>query len=81
MKNKESKVIPFTSYQKFAVFILANTQFTVILDFMVMSPLGDILMKSMQLKPSHFGVIESISMAIVTDLFSMQQRGRVMSTI
>lgn len=146
MKNTTKQAVPFTSYQKFAVFILAITQFTVILDFMVMSPLGDILMKSMQLKPTHFGlvvsayafsagisglltagfadkfdrkklllffytgfilgtilcglvnsyallvaariftglfggVIGSISMAIVTDLFSMQQRGRVMGFI
>lgn len=146
MKNTKKQAVPFTSYQKFAVFILAITQFTVILDFMVMSPLGDILMKSMQLKPTHFGlvvsayafsagisglltagfadkfdrkklllffytgfilgtilcgivnsyallvaariftglfggVIGSISMAIVTDLFSMQQRGRVMGFI
>jgi predicted MFS family arabinose efflux permease len=146
MKNTTSQAVPFTSYQKFAIFILAITQFTVILDFMVMSPLGDILMKSMRLKPSHFGlvvsayafsagisglltagfadkfdrkklllffyigfilgtilcglvnsyallvaarivtglfggVIGSISMAIVTDLFSMHQRGRVMGFI
>jgi predicted MFS family arabinose efflux permease len=141
--EKQNQVIPFTGYQKFAVFILAITQFTVILDFMVMSPLGDILMKSLDLKPTRFGlvvsayafsagisglltagfadkfdrkklllffyigfiggtilcglvnsypllvaarivtglfggVIGSISMAIVADLFSLQQRGRVM---
>ncbi|RVT72308.1 MFS transporter [Flavobacterium sufflavum] len=146
MENTSQQTPSFTSYQKFAVFILAITQFTVILDFMVMSPLGDILMKTMQLKPTHFGlvvsayafsagisglltagfadkfdrkklllffytgfilgtilcgvvtsypllvaariitglfggVIGSISMAIVTDLFSMQQRGRVMGFI
>ncbi|HTG67047.1 MAG TPA: MFS transporter, partial [Flavobacterium sp.] len=146
MKNTTPQAVPFTAYQKFAVFILAITQFTVILDFMVMSPLGDILMKTMQLKPTHFGlvvsayafsagisglltagfadkfdrkklllffytgfilgtilcgvvtsypllvaariitglfggVIGSISMAIVTDLFSMHQRGRVMGFI
>jgi predicted MFS family arabinose efflux permease len=146
MENTTQQTPSFTSYQKFAVFILAITQFTVILDFMVMSPLGDILMKTMQLKPSHFGlvvsayafsagisglltagfadkfdrkklllffytgfilgtilcgvvtsypllvaariitglfggVIGSISMAIVTDLFSMHQRGRVMGFI
>lgn len=143
MKGQKPKAIPFTPYQKFVVFILAITQFTVILDFMVMSPLGDILMKSLSLKPSHFGlvvsayafsagisglftagfadkfdrkklllffylgfiagtimcgivnsyywlvaariftglfggVIGSISMAIVADLFIIQQRGRVM---
>lgn len=138
--------MPFTGYQKFVIFILAITQFTVILDFMVMSPLGDMLMKSLSLKPSAFGVavsayafsagvsglltagfadkfdrkklllffyigfivgtifcglaesyatlvaariitglfggvIGSISMAIITDLFALQQRGRVMGFI
>ncbi len=142
----EQQPLPFTGYQKFVIFILAITQFTVILDFMVMSPLGDILMKSLSLKPSAFGfavsayafsagisglltagfadrfdrkklllffyigfivgtifcgmaqsyqallaariitglfggVIGSISMAIITDLFALQQRGRVMGFI
>ncbi|MGQ7946920.1 MFS transporter [Flavobacterium sp. WC2509] len=146
MKEKNTPSIPFTSYQKLAVFLLAITQFTVILDFMVMSPMGDILMKSLDLKPASFGlvvsayafsagisglltagfadkfdrkklllffyigfiagtilcgivtsyywlvaariitglfggVIGSISMAIVADLFSLQQRGRVMGFI
>lgn len=133
----------FTSGEIFVVFILALTQFTVVLDFMVMSPLGDMLMKSMNLTTSQFGfsvsayafsagisglltagfadrydrkklllffyigfiagtllcglatsyplliaarivtgvfggVIGSIAMAIVTDLFPIEQRGRVM---
>lgn len=141
--KQQTDIIPFTGYQKLVIFLLAITQFTVILDFMVMSPLGDMLMKSMNLKPSAFGVavsayaisagisglltagfadkfdrkklllffyigfiagsifcglahsypqlvaarivtglfggvIGSISMAIVTDLFALQQRGRVM---
>jgi predicted MFS family arabinose efflux permease len=144
MPSEES--VPFTGYQKFVIFLLAITQFTVILDFMVMSPLGDMLMKSLSLKPQAFGfavsayafsaglsglltagfadrfdrkklllffytgfiagtifcglahtyptllaariitglfggVISSISMAIITDLFSLQQRGRVMGFI
>jgi predicted MFS family arabinose efflux permease len=138
--------VAFTGYQKLIIFLLAITQFTVILDFMVMSPLGDILMKSLNLKPSAFGiavsayafsagisglltagfadkfdrkklllffylgfiagtvfcglaqsyamlvaariitglfggVIGSISMAIITDLFVLQQRGRVMGFV
>ena len=146
MKPSEQAAVPFTGYQKFAIFILAITQFTVILDFMVMSPLGDILMKSLSLKPSQFGfavsayafsagisglltagfadrydrkklllffytgfivgtllcgmantypllvgariitglfggVIGSISMAIIADLFDLQHRGRVMGFI
>ena len=133
----------FTPYQILVITILALTQFTVVLDFMVMSPLGDKLMKAMQLTPQQFGiamfsyafsagisgfltagfadsfdrkklllffyigfivgtlfcglantyplliaarvftgvfggVIGSISMAIVSDLFTLEQRGRVM---
>ncbi len=45
----------FTSYQVLVIVLLALTQFTVILDFMVMSPLGDMLMKSMELTTSQFG--------------------------
>src|ERR1700730_17742028 len=146
MNKSEQPAAAFTGYQKFAIFLLAITQFTVILDFMVMSPLGDILMKSLNIKPAHFGiavsayafsagisglltagfadkfdrkklllffytgfiagtflcgiaqsypllvgariitglfggVIGSISMAIIADLFSIQQRGRVMGFV
>jgi len=135
--------IPFTGYQKIIILLLSLTQFTVVLDFMVMSPLGDMLMKSMELKTTEFGfavsayafsagasglltagfadrfdrkklllffyigfiagtlfcsfansyptliaarivtglfggVIGSISLAIVADLFPLEQRGRVM---
>jgi predicted MFS family arabinose efflux permease len=45
----------FTPYQVFIIVLLAFTQFTVVLDFMVMSPLGDMLMKSMNLTTSQFG--------------------------
>src|ERR1700710_2687159 len=58
MKTK-NETIPFTGYQKLVILILALTQFTVILDFMIMSPLGDMLMKSLSLKPSAFGVAVS----------------------
>lgn len=141
--QEKTPAIKFTSYQVFAITLLALTQFTVVLDFMVMSPLGDRLMKSMDLTTSQFGasvgayaisafasglltagfadkfdrkrllmffyigfilgtlfcglstsypmllaariitgifggVIGSISMAIVADLFPINQRGRVM---
>lgn len=146
MQEQKHTILPFTPYQKFAIFILAITQFTVILDFMVMSPLGDILMKSLSIKPAGFGfavsayafsagisglltagfadkfdrkklllffyigfvagtvlcgiatsypllvaariitglfggVIGSISMAIIADIFLLQQRGRVMGFV
>lgn len=141
-KNKDIK-FRFSSYQVFVIVLLALTQFTVLLDFMVMSPLGDMLMKNMHLTTKQFGfavsgyafsagisglltagfadkfdrkklllffyigfivgtlfcglsnsypmllfariitglfggVIGSISMAIVADLFPMEKRGRVM---
>lgn len=50
---------PFTGYQKLVIALLAVTQFTVVLDFMVMSPLGDILMKSLAIKPKQFGIAVS----------------------
>ncbi|MHC5202093.1 MFS transporter [Myroides sp. LJL119] len=137
----------FTGYQKFVIFILAITQFTVILDFMVMAPLGDLLLKTIEdMSTQDFGiavsayafsaggsglltagfadrfdrkklllffycgfilgtlfcglaysyptllaariftglfggVIGSISMAIITDIFTLQQRGRVMGFV
>lgn len=49
----------FTSYQVLVIILLALTLFTVMLDFMVMSPLGDMLMKSMELTTSQFGVAVS----------------------
>lgn len=143
--SQNTELIPtkLTKYQILVIILLALTQFTVVLDFMVMSPLGDLLMKSMDLNPRQFsivnasyaysagisgiltagfadrfdrkklllffyvgfisgtlfcgfansysllvtariitgifgGVIGSISMAIVADLFLLQQRGRVM---
>lgn len=143
MEQTKPTPAKLSSYQIFIIVILALTQFTVILDFMVMSPLGDMLMKSMNLTTAQFGlavsayaitagisgfltagfadrydrkklllffyigfilgtlmcglthsytmllvarivtglfggVIGSISMAIVADLFPLEQRGRVM---
>lgn len=136
----------FTGYQKFVIVLMALLQFTVVLDFMILSPLGDILMKSMNISTGQFGsvvsayaisacisgflaagfadkydrkklllffytgfiigtllcglansfvtlfiarivagifggVIGSISMAIITDLFSIKQRGNVMGFV
>src|SRR5580765_8672839 len=54
-ENSPATLKKFSSYEKLVVAMLALTQFTVVLDFMVMSPLGDMLMKSMNLKTSQFG--------------------------
>lgn len=136
----------FTPYQKFMVAILAIMQFTVVLDFMVLSPLGALLLEKLNINTQQFGlvvsayafsagasgllaagfadkfdrkklllffytgfiigtflcgiapnyeflllarivtglfggVISSIGFAIITDLFVMQQRGRVMGFV
>lgn len=145
--NAPSAPMPaFTGYQKFAMAMLAFLQFTLIFDFMIMSPLGAILMPALHISPRQFGfavsayalsagvsgllaagfadrfdrkklllffyagfmlgtflcgiatsywfllaarvvtglfggVIGSVVMAIVADLFTFQQRGRVMGII
>ncbi|MEN9613063.1 MAG: hypothetical protein RLZZ628_3877 [Bacteroidota bacterium] len=55
----EQSATPFTGYQKFVIFLLAITLFTVVLDFMVMSPLGDLMMKSLNITTAQFGVAVS----------------------
>jgi len=54
-----SKSFSLSGYEISVVAILALTQFTVVLDFMVMSPLGDMLMKSMGLSTTQFGLCVS----------------------
>jgi predicted MFS family arabinose efflux permease len=49
----------FSSYEKFVIFILAITQFTIILDFMVLSPLGAILLKKLDISTQQFGWVVS----------------------
>ena len=50
----------FTGYQKFVVALLAFLQFTIILDFMIISPLGAMLMPALKITPSQFGVVVSV---------------------
>jgi len=49
----------FTGYQKFLVALLAMLQFTIILDFMIISPLGALVMPALKITPSQFGVAVS----------------------
>ena len=49
----------FTSYQSFLIAIIAILQFTVILDFIIMAPLGAQMMRVLSLSPSHFGWVVS----------------------
>ncbi len=50
----------FTKYQVFMIAILTILQFTVILDFMVLSPLGAMLMEKLKVSTSQFGVVVSV---------------------
>ncbi|TCN59911.1 MFS transporter [Flavobacterium circumlabens] len=146
MEKTTAEPTAFTLKQIIIIAILALLQFTVILDFVIISPLGDILMKTLDMTTAKFGftvsayafsagisgllaagfadkfdrkklliffytgfiigtvfcafaanyqmllfariftglfggVIGSVSLAIVTDLFVIHQRGRVMGTI
>ncbi|WP_395065001.1 MFS transporter [Flavobacterium sp.] len=45
----------FTSYQKLIIFVLAILQFTVVLDFTIISPIGDILIKTLNITTKQFG--------------------------
>lgn len=49
----------FSRYQKQIIALLAFLQFTIILDFMVMSPMGAILMPALKMDPSQFGMVVS----------------------
>lgn len=144
--SKPSGAAGFTEYQRFVILILALLQFTIILDFMIISPLSDLMLKALQLSTSQFGsvvsaygisagiagilaagfadkfdrkkllmffysgfivgtvfcalafnyqtlliarivtglfggVVGSVSMAIITDVFALSQRGRVMGFV
>ena len=54
-----SAATPFSGYQKLAVGMLAFLQFAVILDFMLMAPLGAIIMPSLSITPAQFGTVVS----------------------
>lgn len=57
MSNPKEK--KFTGYQVFIIAILAFIQFTVILDFMVLSPLGPILRPALKMSPAQFASVVS----------------------
>ena len=49
----------FSSYQKFVVAVLAFLQFTIVLDFMVLSPLGALVIPTLKITTAQFGLIVS----------------------
>jgi predicted MFS family arabinose efflux permease len=51
--------VKLTRYQIAVVAILAFLQFTVVLDFMILSPLGAMLMRDLAVSPAQFGLVVS----------------------
>ena len=49
----------FTRYEIFVIAIISFLQFTVVLDFMVLSPLGAMLMPELEIVPAQFGMVVS----------------------
>ena len=49
----------FTKYEIFIIAILSILQFTIILDFMVLNPLGAQLLTELNIKPAQFGLVVS----------------------
>jgi predicted MFS family arabinose efflux permease len=52
--------IVLSRYQKGVLALLAFLQFTVILDFMIISPLGAMLMPTLGITPAQFGLVVSV---------------------
>jgi len=57
---KTTAIPSFTRYQGFVVAILAFLQFTIILDFMILSPLGAILLQDLNITTRQFGLVVSV---------------------
>jgi predicted MFS family arabinose efflux permease len=59
MNTAFSTPTPFTAYQKVLLLLLALLQFTVVLDFMIIAPIGDNLIKSLHINTQQFGLVVS----------------------
>jgi predicted MFS family arabinose efflux permease len=59
--NSPAAALPasFTGYQKLVVGMLAFLQFAVILDFLLMAPLGALIMPALDITPAEFGTVVS----------------------
>ena len=58
--QKPTKQRIFAPYQVFVIAILAILQFSIILDFMVLSPLGALLIEKLHIKTAQFGLVVSV---------------------
>lgn len=59
MNNQNQKPAAFTSYEILVIAVLAILQFTIILDFMVLSPLGVMLLEELDITTAQFGWVVS----------------------
>lgn len=57
--DQATKQKTFTPYEVFIIAILTVLQFSIVLDFMVLSPLGAFLIKDWRIHPSQFGLVVS----------------------
>jgi predicted MFS family arabinose efflux permease len=57
--NQQERERGFSRYQSLLVALLAFVQFTIILDFIIMSPLGAIIMPALNITASQFGIAVS----------------------
>ncbi|QDK46268.1 MFS transporter [Bdellovibrio sp. ZAP7] len=55
----KASTLKFTTQQKIVVGLLAFLQFTIILDFMILSPLGAVLMPALNITAAQFGTVVS----------------------
>jgi predicted MFS family arabinose efflux permease len=60
MQQTEAASAGLSSYQKWVVALLAFLQFTLILDFMILAPLGAMLMPVLKITPAQFGLVVSV---------------------
>jgi len=58
--HQPTKQKTFSAYQVFIIAILTILQFSIILDFMVLSPLGAFLIRDWHIHPSQFGLVVSV---------------------
>lgn len=57
--SEPTQKVSFSPYQKLVVALMAFLQFTIILDFMIISPLGAMLMPALHISPQQFGLVVS----------------------
>jgi predicted MFS family arabinose efflux permease len=59
MSSPAKTPVTFSGYQKFVVAVLAFMQFTIVLDFVMLSPLGAAVIPALKITPSQFGFLVS----------------------